>query len=377
MRRAAAAVAVHLGIDLTIETVAVPAGPSPEAQSRAVRHRVLERSLGPDEFLVTGHQAGDQAETIIGNLLRGAGSRGLAGIPARRDPWVRPLLGVTRAEIRELAGLLEIPFRDDPANADRTARRNVLRHEVIPHLERRFNPALQESLQRTGAALAADDALLESFASTVPATRSGDAILLPAPVLATLPRAVAARVVRNALRSVRGPYPGDAAEVEEVLAVATGPSRRAGLSGGLEVVREGPHVVIHLPGGAAPVPVGWGFPGSARFGRFLLDAWIDETPPATRPLGRSTAVFDADVIGDAAVIRAPAAGDQIDVGIGSKSVADALREGGVGERRRAEWPLVEVRGKIAWIAGVRAAGWTWTTTTTRRFLWLTIEEDSP
>jgi tRNA(Ile)-lysidine synthase len=377
MEVAAEAVADRLGIDLSVVRVGVPEGPSPEAQARAVRYRALEEHSDPGEWIITGHHGDDQAETVLGNLLRGSAGAGLAGIPVRYGRRLRPLLSIGRSDLREFAGLLGIPFRDDPANNDLAARRNVLRHEVIPDLERRFNPSLRAGLQRTAAALGADDAALEAIAARIEVRPIAGGVLVPAPALATAPPAVAARVVRRALRHIRGPYAGSAAEIEAILGIASGAAHRAGLSGGLRAVREGPYVAIHASRDRIPGPVSWSVPGTTRFDRFLLEAWIEERPPQWRPLGGAVAVLDADAVGEEAIVRAGQEGDRIALPAGSKPVREAMREAGVPARLRAEWPVLDVHGKIAWIGAVRAAAWTWIGRDTKRFLWLTMEEETP
>src|SRR5665811_1184702 len=92
VRGGAVAIAASLGIPLQIAEVTVGSGPSPEGLARTARYEALEASLDQDEVLLTGHTRADQAETILGNLLRGTGADGLAGIPRRRGRIVRPLL---------------------------------------------------------------------------------------------------------------------------------------------------------------------------------------------------------------------------------------------------------------------------------------------
>ncbi len=110
---AARAVAGRLAIPLRV----VPVQPTAtETAARAVRLEVLQREAAEDP-VVTGHHAGDVAETVLANLLRGAGATGLSGIPAERPPFVRPLLAVRAGDVRRAAVDLDLPFADDPANA--------------------------------------------------------------------------------------------------------------------------------------------------------------------------------------------------------------------------------------------------------------------
>src|SRR5882724_4712273 len=105
--------------------------------------------------IALGHQADDQVETILFRILRGTGVRGLAGIPYRRERFVRPLLDVSREEVLAYLRRRSIPFIEDPSNADPRFTRARLRHQVLPAL-RAENPRIGEALR----ALAADAARL-------------------------------------------------------------------------------------------------------------------------------------------------------------------------------------------------------------------------
>src|SRR6058998_2550256 len=98
--------------------------------------------------VATGHTADDQAETILMWLLRGSGTSGLAGIPVQRgDGIIRPLLGVTRAQVLDYLASRGIVYRTDASNATRVYRRNQIRHEIMPLL-RTFNPRIERAQER-------------------------------------------------------------------------------------------------------------------------------------------------------------------------------------------------------------------------------------
>lgn len=133
--------------------------------ARELRLGALEehaRAIGANKIAL-GHQADDQAETILFRILRGTGVRGLAGIPYRRDLFVRPLLDADRAQILTYLRRRSIPFVEDPSNRDARFARARLRHQVLPAL-RAENPRLGEALR----ALAADAARLTSGAVAAP-----------------------------------------------------------------------------------------------------------------------------------------------------------------------------------------------------------------
>lgn len=329
-----------------------------EESLRVVRYRALEAEAGEGELIVTGHTRDDQAETVLGNLARGAGTPGLAGIPVRRGRWVRPLLGVGRAEARQAADDLGLPYADDPANEDPGRRRNRLRHRVLPLLEEAAGPGVRAALARAADLLAADDAILEREAQAVPMRRDGGSVRLAAAALSTLPAAVAGRAARRGLRVLLAPYPGFGEDIRAVLRVAAGEAHCLAVQGGHLAYREGPWVVLRpaaLPTPAPPVvlPV----PGTAACGRWLVTAAGPFPRQGPMPVGRRQAWADPGLAAQALSVRTARPGDRIDTGRGAKPVAEALREAGVPSSARGEWPVVLAGGTIAWVAGARLAAW--------------------
>ena len=353
---AARRLAARLGVEHRL--LPAPAEGRTEEALRLARYRALEGEAEPEELIVTGHTRDDQAETVLANLVRGSGTSGLAGIPARRGRWCRPLLAVSRAEARAAADDLGLPYVDDPENEDPARRRNLLRHRVLPLLEEGLGPGVRPALARAARLLAADDAELERAAAAVPLRSDPDGLRLPAAMLATLPEPVAGRAARRALRFLLDPYPGVAEDVGAVLRVARGAAPCLPMQGGHLACREGPWVVLTpavAPPPPAPVPLP--APGEAAFGGWWLTAEGPVSRPAPAPFGRWQALADPAAAVTGLTVRAAAPGDRVDTGEGSKLVADALREAGVPARRRGSWPVVWAGGTIAWVAGARLAAW--------------------
>lgn len=113
------------------------------------------------------HHADDQVETFLLNLFRGAGGRGLGAMRARSSygslAIVRPLLGVWRSEIDRYVAEHRLEFREDATNKEVGARRNRLRHEIVPWLEKQFGRNLRANLWRAASILAEEEALLEAL----------------------------------------------------------------------------------------------------------------------------------------------------------------------------------------------------------------------
>lgn len=140
-------VASALRLDCLRTKLELTRGPGLPARAREARRSALEqqREACGATAIVLGHTATDQAETMFMHLCRGAGLDGLAAMPTFEAPWLRPLLGLTRAQTRELCGALELPFVDDPTNADTDALRIWLREQVFPRM-REENPKLELAL---------------------------------------------------------------------------------------------------------------------------------------------------------------------------------------------------------------------------------------
>ena len=153
----------ELGVTLTVVDGRVPAGPNLEARLRDVRRAAAVAAAG-DDPIATGHTASDRAETVLYRLATSGGVRALPALPHRAGAWIRPLLDLTRAEVRTELMARGVAWRDDASNADPGPARNRIRHEVLPVL-RGLNPAAEANLARA-AALAADEReLLDGLAA--------------------------------------------------------------------------------------------------------------------------------------------------------------------------------------------------------------------
>lgn len=148
-----------------VRALAAEQGLTLEEAAREARYAFLDRQqreLGC-AFVLTAHHADDNAETMLLNLLRGTGLRGLAGIPERRGSIIRPFLQITREELAAYAAKNGVPHREDATNQLDDVSRNVLRHKVLPVL-RELNPRAVENMARTAELLAEDEAALSAEA---------------------------------------------------------------------------------------------------------------------------------------------------------------------------------------------------------------------
>lgn len=190
----------------------VEAGSSLEQAARQARYAAIELRLEDGEVLLTAQHRDDQAETLLFRLLRGAGVRGLAAMPARRRlgrGWlVRPLLDVSRGELEAHARRLGLTWVEDPSNDSLEFSRNYLRHQVMPVLAQRW-PQTATTLARTAAHMAEAQALLDELAEMDVAMMAspGAYAWLPVPSLALAPMlSLSPARQRNALRHWLAPF---------------------------------------------------------------------------------------------------------------------------------------------------------------------------
>jgi tRNA(Ile)-lysidine synthase len=155
-------------LDIPLETLSLSlqpvSGESFEALAREARYEAIQQLMQPGEMLLTAHHRDDQAETLLLNLMRGSGVRGLAAMPAIRrfgKGWLaRPLLEISRPEIEAYAIEHKLTWIDDPTNALTDFNRNYLRHEILPRLTQRW-PAAAASIADSASHLAEAGELLD------------------------------------------------------------------------------------------------------------------------------------------------------------------------------------------------------------------------
>ncbi|MGW3077088.1 tRNA lysidine(34) synthetase TilS [Kitasatospora sp. NPDC001132] len=190
-----------LGLD-PVEAVPVRVGRSggPEAAARDARYAALDEAADRHGAIAVllGHTRDDQAETVLLGLARGSGARSLAGMPAHKGRYRRPLLELDRAATRQACAAQSIPVWDDPHNCDPAYTRSRVRHEVLPVLEKHLGGGVVEALARTARLFRDDADALDQWASLAERDlRTGDGAL-DAVKLAELPPAVRRRVLRRA-----------------------------------------------------------------------------------------------------------------------------------------------------------------------------------
>jgi tRNA(Ile)-lysidine synthase len=397
-----------LGLPVVARTVDVRAHAeanrlSIETSARQLRLAALGEIAREQDcsWIATGHQKNDNAETLIHRLGRGTGFRGLAGIrPVRHLTenllFARPLLCVTRDEIARYLRERNLPWREDPTNADVAYTRNDIRHRLLPLLQRESRRPLVEDLSELAASAGRlyDRVQREAKQAAPLMTQvETDKAFVDASKLASLPGIVAVEVIRRTLASL-GCGERDLTErhYQAILQAArAGPDAKAvSLPGGFVARPARDRIVLHRSGGKSEPTVPRDrestltIPGRTRFAEHEIEAEIlsrSEIDPTrlTADKGPFCEHLDWDRICPPVVVRPRRPGDRFQpLGLNAiKKVGKFLTTAATPRDVRERTLIFADRERILWVCPVRMAEPAKVTATTQRILRLTVRCDRP
>jgi tRNA(Ile)-lysidine synthase len=377
--------AIASGLPVVIDRVDTSAharetGMGPEAAARDLRYVFFRRTAeeAGARFVLTAHTCDDQAETVLMHLARGSGIRGLSGMPPARPltpdiTVLRPLLDVARSDVHDVARACGLEWRHDASNDDPLFLRNRVRAVLVPALREVFGPSILSSIARSADLVREADAALRGIAEELHQAcvwRSDDSLAFNVDAMSTLPRAIAAEIVRTA-RTVNHD------ECDRILALlAAEAGSIATLRGGQEAVRERDRVLIRRAGHADDRITAVAIDGSGAYvagSQTLTVAYgsagtIHPTPDPT------VAYVDARSIRGRLVWRPWQDGDRFHpFGLdGTVLVSDLLTNVRVPHAERRSVRVVADDDGILWVCGIRPAERTRVTATTDELLILSL-----
>jgi tRNA(Ile)-lysidine synthase len=313
--------------------------------------------------IAVAHTRDDQAETFLMRLLRGSGSVGLAAMRPRAGDLIRPLFGMSRLDVLQYMKKNDLVWREDPTNTDPAFLRNRVRHELLPYLEARFNPAIRETLVRT-ARLTADEAdVLDERAEAlwVRAGRAeGHGQSLDRAALLEAPRAVARLAVRRALAESGGLRGVAATHVEKILGVASSKAasgRRLPLPGERDVVFRFDRIWV-VPRTPPAQPFAYALPVPGRIelpGGLTVVARNARRRLASKEMGEWSAIVETPETAGL-VVRSRRPGDRVRAHGREMSLKRFLMAERVPADLRGRLPLVASGATVLWVPGLSAAG---------------------
>jgi len=358
--------------DADVPSAAKRDGVSIEVAGREARQRFYAESIttAGAARVAVAHTRDDQAETVLLRLTRGAGSAGLAGMAPRRGPLVRPVLDATRGELQQFLRERGETWREDATNLDRSIPRNLVRHDVLPHL-RTINAQADNALARAADMLRVDAEFLETLANAaylqiVQSDTEHENVIVRAAELTKLPAALATRVARYALETANPDRSYGLEEAQALCAFAAGGSatelsglRMERFGSSAVLVKRGVHrvrEVREVPPSVDSFELQLKVPGTveAPHGAWAVSAEGPMPAPASVDHGTGMVVVDARELGAHLIVRQRRPGDRLQpLGApGRRKVQDVLVDRKVPKDDRDRVPIVtNEQGKIVWVAG--------------------------
>jgi len=384
-----------LGLPCVVQEADVPAFCRENSRSfqegaREVRYRFLEevRNRCRANKIALGHNADDQAETLMLWLLRGSGLKGLGGMPPVRDGVIiRPLIETTREEIEAYLRNREIDFVTDSSNLKGEYVRNRLRREIFPLLKKDFNPQLVKTLVTTASIISMENEYLDKIAhkklKTVLASQNENGAVVDCDRFAALPPVIQLRCLRAILAGLKGNLMRiSAAHLYDLMGIMAGAESHKTLKLPDGIRAEKSYRFLTLTTGLAAITS----PFSYHFEAMPEQVVIPEigkrmTFTLLRRRGMApernpaVACLDADGVRMPLTVRSAKPGDFFQpLGMGGKKkIQDLFTDAKVPGAERRRIPLVLFGDEVAWVGGMRINHRLRVTAKTRRVLKIEME----
>jgi tRNA(Ile)-lysidine synthase len=368
-------------VDVTAQQAASKS--SFQETARNLRLEFFQRTMNQigANKIALGHTSDDQVETVLINLLRGSGLKGIGGMSPVRHPYIRPLFNCSRFEIEDFLNDRKISYCKDSSNQKLDYLRNRIRLELIPFLQKKYNPRITENLFEASGIFRAENDYLKTledneFDRVISKAGTGEALNMNIEYLSTLPLALKRRLIRKAIQSIKGDLKKISfSHIQEVLHLfdKAPKGKRIDLPGDLQVWCRGDHMEFKRisVSDSSILPVDeriasdWmkplNIPGKTRIENTGLTLKAEIIGPAESGYSAepaNQAFLDFDKTGDNILIRFFQAGDRLKpLGMdGTKKLKSLFIDEKVPQEIRSTIPiLTTVDNDIIWVYGTRIA----------------------
>jgi len=313
--------------------------------------------------IATGHHQNDNVETVIMNLARGSGLRGLCGIPPTNGNIIRPLLDVPRTQIEKYLNENSISYITDASNFSQEYARNRIRLAVLPSLEAATNPQVMQTIAKNITNLRMDEAYLESVAhqAFLECMEGERHIILSVKKLSTLPQAISTRVIRKAVSTLRHQNPTTTAHnitathINSILHLAQlQPGKEIHLPG-LIAYREHSQITITTPTKTPKLKdYSLPIPGSVHIPELQMTITLSKTQQKSNP--HYTKSFECGMVSEALFLRTRRSGDKITLSPTdplskpfTKKLSDYFADTKIPKHKRDTIPVIAHGSDILWV----------------------------
>ncbi len=382
----------ELGYELIVKEIDVEGyvkntGENKQSAARELRYESLNEVLMEKkaQAIAVGHNADDQAETIIMRLIRGTGPQGLQGIPPVRGNIIRPLIEIEREEIEEYLAKEGLHYLIDSSNLKRDYLRNWVRLKIIPLLKEK-NPSIIETLGRMAFIFSEEERLYDievTKALMRCISRKTDSMIeLFLKPLEAMDIRILRRLLRRAVQEVFRLRELSLLQLEQILDLIKGhkPGDRVYLKGDIRAIKGYSTIKITSEPPLRLKEYILTIPGTVRIEEkgISISAEITHEPPDKLETGKDVAFIDLDKISsESLLVRAWRHGDYFyPSGFGKrKKLQDFFVDSKIPRDERYAIPIIEESGNIVWIAGYRMDERYKITDRTKRFLILRVRSD--
>ena len=362
-----------------------------EECARKVRHTYLDKLAGRIKAnkIALGHNADDQAETVLMRLIRGAGSLGLSGIPPVSGKIIRPLLDIKREDIEKFLKENKLLFRIDSSNLRKDYLRNRIRLELLPHLRKRYNPNIVEVLNRTALILSAQENYLRKVISKIfdkLSIKGKGKISLDLDWLFNYDLSLRREMIRLAIEKTGGvSFRAGFEEIEKILSLAR--QRKSGKRvflnrSMLAEVSSDFLNFYQIEKGEKALPII--LPGTAKSDSFgiSLDSRLiprENLPEKLRSDDQMTAYLDWDKLKPPFILRNPGVGDKFrPLGMkGTKTLKGFLTDLKIPRYEKDKVRVLTSSDEVFWVIGYRIGDEFKVTSATKKVLKIIAKEINP
>jgi len=370
---------IPLGVkSIDVKAYAAEQGMNKQEAARELRYRVFDETLSETKAdkVALGHNADDQIETFLMRFVRGAGPKGLSGIPSVRGKVIRPLIGTERSEIEKFLDEQGAGYMIDSSNLKEDYLRNRLRLLVVPEI-RKINPHISQTVSRTLDILTEEESYFEIIVTKtlmkLICRKTDLRIELFLSPLEAMDRVILRRVLRRAIDETKGLRSIEFIHIEAIIELIRRGRHgdRLYLPKGLRVIKNYSTLLITAE---APQRIGraaLNVPGETVLEdiRAVIRVSVEGRVESYGD-GKAVAVFDAEKVGTVLTVRPREKGDLFyPIGFGKrKKLQDFFVDEKVPRDERDAVPIVVSGDNIVWIAGYRGDDRFKVAEATKRFL---------
>ena len=326
-------------------------GKSVEMVAREQRYEWFSTLCPEADYVVTAHHADDNAETLLLNLTRGTGLKGMTGIPDRNGRLLRPLLPFTSEEILHYLHEKNIPFRTDQTNFSTQYQRNKIRHEVLPVL-RELNPEIIHTLCNN---ISVFKQQYHFYLSEIQRNLSEIVIKKDDKHYISCKKLLATNYAELLLYEALKEYNFTASQVKDIIKNLGGISGKTFLSSTHIVLKDREFLIVKKRGEEEfPHTLCRNLAELVALG-FEIEEFSMEQPPQF-PAPKHTIYIDADKMEFPVLVRAWEEGDTfVPFGMnGKQKVSDLFNNLKINRLKKKQIPILLIGDKVAWVVGIRA-----------------------